>query len=149
MGMFYCEGKNCSRRDQCAYHESFEWKYPRQYLDQSTNGTGWGGIDKKGNNFFEHRYNCGDKADYYYSYKALGWREGQEYKNSEGTICDEICLSCPHKSLCFCVLEAAGMVFQPGDRVRYNCEEIKVSPRQYRKWLVERGWRKELLDELL
>ena len=46
--MFYCEGTNCSRRDQCAYHERFEWKYPRQYLDLSTDGTAWGGFDNDG-----------------------------------------------------------------------------------------------------
>ena len=49
--MIYCEGKNCSRRDQCAYHELFESKYPRQYLDCSTEGRGHGGIDKMVINF--------------------------------------------------------------------------------------------------
>ena len=81
--MHYCEGKNCSRRDECAFHEVFDWKYPRQYLDDSTNGYGGEGIDKDGNRFSIHKYCCGDKADYYNCYKALGWREGQEYKNSE------------------------------------------------------------------
>lgn len=84
--MIYCEGKNCSRRDQCAYHELFEWKYPRQYLDCSTEGMGHGGIDKNGDNFYYHWYICGDNAEHYRRYKALGWREGQEYRNSEGTI---------------------------------------------------------------
>ena len=80
--MIYCEGKNCSRRDQCAFHEHFEWKYPRQYLDQSTQGMGYEGIDKSGKPFSHHEFFCGDKADFYKHYKALGWREGVEYSKS-------------------------------------------------------------------
>ena len=49
--MIYCEGKYCSRRNQCAYHEAFDWEYPRQYLDESTQGYGSEGIDEKGNYF--------------------------------------------------------------------------------------------------
>ena len=49
INMFYCEGKYCSRRDKCAYHEVFDCKYPRQYLDQSTQGYSSEGIDKNGN----------------------------------------------------------------------------------------------------
>lgn len=128
--MIYCEGKNCSRRDQCAYHELFEWKYPRQYLDWSTEGTGYTGINKDKDYFC-----CGNNADYYKQYKALGWREGQEYRNSAGTICDEICLTCPHRSLCFQILEFAGMIFQPGDRVRFDCEDIKADPEGKKEWL--------------
>lgn len=133
--MIYCEGKYCSRKDQCAYHENFEWKYPRQYLDMSTEGCGWEGIDNDGRRFGHHEYFCGDRANFYKHYKALGWREGQEYRNSEGTICDEVCLTCPHKGLCFRVLEYAGMIFQAGDRVRFDCEQIKNNPEGTQKWL--------------
>ena len=139
--MFYCEGKNCSRRDKCAYHEDFEWQHSRQVRDASTECSHAEGHSP--------HYSCGDNADHYYGYKALGFREGEEYKNSEGTICDEVCLSCSCKSLCFCVLECAGMVFRPGDRVRFNCEEIKANPKHYKEWLLKRGWSKELLEELL
>ena len=136
--MIYCEGRNCSRRDQCAYHEHFEWKYPRQYLDCSTEGMGHGGIDKDGNHFYHHWYSCGDNSDHYQRYKAFGWREGIEYKNSKGTICDEICLTCEHQDLCFSILEFAGMIFQPGDRVRFDCEDIRANPEGKKKWLDER-----------
>ena len=138
--MIYCEGKKCSRRDQCAFHEKFEWEHPRQYLDESTQGMGWGGIDKDGNYFSNHRFCCGDNADRYYQYKALGWREGQEYRNSKGTICDEVCLTCEHQNLCFTILEYAGMIFRPGDRVRFNCEDIKTDPEKHKQFLIDRGW---------
>lgn len=141
--MIYCEGEYCSRKDQCAYHESFEWKYPRQYLDQSTEGYGYEEVDKDGQLFNHHEYCCGDRADFYKCYKALGWRNNQEYKNSEGTICDEVCLTCPHKSLCFRVLESAGMIFQAGDRVRFDCELIKSNPEHYEENL--RRWRENFL----
>lgn len=133
--MIYCEGTNCSRRDQCAFHERFEWKHPRQYLDCSTEGRGSGGIDESGKTFYQHGYYCGDDAEYYRGYKSIGWREGEEYKNSAGTICDEVCLTCPHKSLCFSILEFAGMIFQPGQRIRFDCEQIKVDPEGRKKWL--------------
>ena len=136
--MIYCEGKNCSRRDQCAFHEHFEWKYPRQDLDQSTQGMGYEGIDKSGKPFSHHEFFCGDKADFYKHYKALGWREGVEYRNSKGTICDEVCLTCEHQDLCFSILEFAGMIFQPGDRVRFDCEAIRADPEGKKKWLDER-----------
>ena len=126
--MYYCEGKYCSRKDRCAHHESFDWKYPRQYLDMSTEGRGYGGIDENGKLFWHHEYSCGDKAEFYKRYKALGWREGQEYRNSKGTICDEVCLTCPHQSLCFTILEYAGMTFEEGDRIRFDCERIKNDP---------------------
>lgn len=133
--MIYCEGTNCSRRDQCAFHEKFELEYPRQYLDESREGFGHEGIDADGNRFSHHEYICGDNAERYKCYKALGWRKGQEYRNSEGTICDEVCLHCQHKHLCFEVLELAGMVFGPGDRIRFNCESIKADPEGTRDWI--------------
>lgn len=144
--MIYCEGKYCLRKDKCAYHEEFEWKHPRQYLDQSTEGFGYEGFDKDGNRVFRHEYCCGDKADFYKRYKALGWREGQEYENSKGTICDEECVACEHSSLCSSILEFAGMIFQPGDRIRFDCEQIKANPEGKQKWLNEKltEWRKQM-----
>ena len=124
--MIWCEGKNCSRKDFCAYHEHFEYKYPRQILDLSREGSHW---EDHGKSY--HHYSCGDKAKYYNSYKALGYREDEEYKNSEGTICDDVCLKCEHIDLCFMVLEYAGMVFQPGDRVRFDCEQVKEDPHRF------------------
>jgi hypothetical protein len=73
--MIYCEGRNCSRRDECAYHEDFESKYPRQYLDLSTVGRGYDGIDENGKWFHHHDYCCGDKAEKYHCYKELGYRD--------------------------------------------------------------------------
>ncbi len=148
--MYYCEGKQCARRDKCAYHENFEWKYPRQYLDSSTEGYGYEGIDVNGNKFSHHEYLCGDRADFYKGYKALGWREGQEYRNSKGTICDEICLTCEHSSLCSSILEFAGMIFQPGDRVRFDCESIKADPEGHKRWLDKQlaEWRKRMEEDI-
>lgn len=54
-----------------------------------------------------------------------------EYRNSKGTICNEICLTCEHQELCFRVLEYAGMIIQPGDKVRFDCEQIKANPKHY------------------
>lgn len=138
--MIYCEGKYCSRKDQCAYHEQFECNYPRQYIDQSTQGCAWGGFasDGSGNYEFHHEYYCGDNANWHKHYKALSWREGENYKNSKGTICDEVCLNCEHQQPCFQVLEYAGMVFQPGDRVRFDCEKIKENPKYYEEMLGRR-----------
>lgn len=129
--MIYCEGEYCSRKDRCAYHENFEWKYPRQYIDESTEGYGYGGFDKEGKHFCHHEYCCGDFAEWYKRYKALGWREDTEYINSKGTICDEVCLTCEYQELCFTLLEYAGMIIQPGDRIRFDCEKIKENPKHY------------------
>ena len=145
--MFYCEGKYCSRKDQCAYHERFEWKYPRQYLDLSTEGSGYEEIDKDGNRTSCHEYSCGDRSmNFYPRYRALGWREGQKYRNSEGTICDEECVNCEHQSLCSGILEFAGMIFQPGERIRFDCEIIKANPKGRQKWLDDKlaEWRKQM-----
>lgn len=135
--MIYCEGTNCSRRDQCAYHESFEWEHPRQVRDCSAEGTSYGPFyDEHNKAYMKTHWDCGDNADNHYShYKALGWREGQNYRNSAGTICDEVCLTCPHQALCFSILEFAGMVFRPGDRVRFDCEDIKKDPNGRQEWL--------------
>jgi hypothetical protein len=132
--MIYCEGEYCSIKDQCAYHELFECKHLRQYIDESTQGCAYGGFDREGKHHsFHHEYYCGDRAEWYKHYKALGWREDKEYVNSKGTICDEVCLTCEHQELCFKVLEYAGMTIQPGDRVRFDCEKIKENPEHYKK----------------
>ena len=145
--MFYCEGKYCSRRVKCAYHENFDWKYPRQYLDLSTEGSGYEGIDKDGNRISCHEYSCGDRStNFYHCYRALGWREGQEYRNSKGTICDEECVNCKHKDICIRILEFAGMIFQPGERIRFDCEMVKADPEGHQRWLDVRiaEWRKRM-----
>lgn len=144
--MVYCEGKQCARRDKCAYHEDFEWKYPRQYLDMSTEGSGYEGIDKDGNRVSCHAYFCGDRStNFYPRYRAIGWRDGQEYRNSKGTICDEECVACEHSGLCAGVLEFTGMIFQPGERIRFDCESIKANPEGKQKWLDDKlaEWRKQ------
>lgn len=137
--MVYCAGTNCSRRNQCAFHEHFEWKHLRQYLDWSTNGSAYGGFDNKGEwHPVQSRMSCGDQAEQYYHYKALGWREGEEYRNSIGGICDDVCVTCPHRSICYSILECAGMIFAPGDRVRFDCERIKADPEGKKEWLDRR-----------
>lgn len=75
--MIYCEGKNCSRRDQCAYHELFEWEHPRQVRDCSTEGTSYGPFyDENNKAYMKTNWDCGDNSNRHYPhYKALGWRE--------------------------------------------------------------------------
>ena len=129
--MFYCEGTNCSRRDQCAYHEYFVGDLSsclidiRQFLDWSVTGTGFIQTDENGKPSFCIEYHCGDNAGHYKRYKAIGWREGQEYRNSLGLKYDEICVSCPHRSTCFRKLESAGLITYSGERIMWNCEDIK------------------------
>lgn len=121
--MIYCDGKNCARKDTCAYHEKFEWKYPRQLLDLSREGSHAEG--------YPTFYSCGDKSKYYSSYRALGYREDEEYKNSLGFQYDEVCVGCEHKSLCFLLLELAGDVTHSGKRVMPTCKYIKENPEEY------------------
>ena len=56
-----------------------------------------------------------------------------EYRNSKGLLFNEECLTCEHQQLCFWVLEYAGMVIKPGDKIRFDCEQIKENPEHYRK----------------
>lgn len=65
-------------------------------------------------------------------------KEKWKYRNSQGTYCNEVCLTCVHKELCFTVLEFCGMVFLPGERIRFDCEEIIADPERYREWV--RNW---------
>ena len=140
--MIYCEGKNCSRRDKCAYHEVFDWEYPRQYIDMSTNGCGHEGTDKNGNKFSHHEFYCGDNATHYTRYKALGFREGQLYKNSLGFCYDEECVNCKYRSLCFLLLEDAGLITHTAKRImNHLCEDIKKDPSYFLNKL-EQKWGK-------
>ena len=125
--MIYCEGKNCARKDTCAYHEKFEWKYPRQLLDLSREGSHW----EEENGVAHHCYSCGDKSKYYSNYRALGYREDEEYKNSLGFQYDEVCVGCEHISLCFLLLELAGDITHSGKRIMPNCKYIKENPEDY------------------
>lgn len=138
--MIYCEGKYCSRRNQCAYHEVFDCKHPRQYLDQSTQGHGSVGIDENGKHFSHHEFSCGDRARCYSRYKALGWRENTEYRNSMNLKYAEECVGCEHRSLCFYLLERAGMITCEGSRIMNSlCEDVMLHPNIYKeeieKWL--------------
>ena len=141
--MIYCEGKNCSIQDKCAYHEDFDWKYPRQYLDWSTHGSGCEGMDDNGNRFSHHEFYCGDNASYYKCYKALGYREGEKYKNSLGFCYDQECVDCKFRSLCFTLLEDAGLITRNGERVmNHICKDIKKDPQFYINKLEQKWGRK-------
>lgn len=124
----HCPGINCSKRDTCTNHFG-----SGQVIDWSRYGWHAAGFDKDGNYKSEGETYCGDNGTYGY----------KKYKNSEGTICAEECLHCPHKHLCFQILELAGMIFQPGDRVRFDCEEIKADPEGKQKWVENKTaeWR--------
>ena len=59
------------------------------------------------------------------------------------SCCNEECLNCRNKNLCLLLLEYTGMVFKDGDKIRFDCEEIKHNPEYYKmmidKWLNSRG----------
>ena len=138
ISMIYCEGKYCSRRNQCAYHEIFDWEYPRQYLDESTQGCGSEGIDENGNCFSHHEVFCGDRSKHYNLYKAIGWREGNEYRNSIGLKYAEECVKCEHRQLCFYLLEYAGMITYEGRRImNHMCEDIVAHSDEYKNKVEE------------
>ena len=133
--MIYCEGKNCLRKDKCAYHEEFKYEYPRQLLDLSRETSHAEG--------YPTFYSCGDKSKYYSTYRALGYRENEEYKNSLGFQYDEVCVNCEYRGICFCLLEFAGDITHSGKRIRLDCERIKANIEEdadyYKKWFKERG----------
>ena len=140
--MIYCEGKHCSRRDKCAYHETFISEEPRQYLDLSVNGYGHEGVDEKGNRFSHHEFYCGDNATHYKRHKALGFRE-EEYKNSLELRYDEECVSCKYRSLCFTLLEDAGLITHNAERImNHICEDVKKDPQYFIDKLEQRWGRK-------
>ena len=119
----HCPGTNCSKRNTCANHFA-----SGQVIDWSQYGWASCGCDKEGNYKRESETYCGDNGTYGY----------QKYKNSDGTVCAEECLHCPHVNLCFQILEYAGMVCRPGYPVRPDCEEIKADPEGKQKWLEEK-----------
>ena len=63
--MYYCEGKYCSRRNECAHNKPDTSGRLQQWLDMSTEGSGYSGIDENGKHFCRHEYWCGDRADGY------------------------------------------------------------------------------------
>ena len=141
--MIYCDGKNCSRRDKCAYHEIFISEKPRQHLDLSVNGYGHDGVDEKGNRFSHHAFYCGDNATYYKRHKALGYREGEEYKNSIERCYDEECVNCKYRSLCFTLLENAGLITHTAERLmNHICEKVKKDPQYFIDKLEQKWGRK-------
>ena len=103
------------------------------------------GKDDHGNSYVNTIWNCGDNSWHYGCYKALGWREGQEYKNLIGLKYDDVCVNCEHRSLCFMLLEDAGLITRPAERIVLYCEEIKANPEKYREKLKRNGWSEELL----
>lgn len=123
--MTYCEGKHCSIRSQCAHHGLYPEGASGQVIDYSTEGSHAEGP----NGTVLGGYMCGDRN---YTYK--------NYKNSSGTICIEECLTCKYRSLCSIVLEYAGMVFNPGDHIRFDCLKIKENPTSYIDRLRRNGW---------
>ena len=38
------------------------------------------------------------------------------------------------------------MIFQPGERIRFDCEQIKENPEYKQKWLADKlaEWRKQM-----
>lgn len=141
--MIYCEGKNCKRQDKCAYHEIFISEELRQHLDLSVNGYGHEGVDEKGNRFSHNAFYCGDRATHYKRHKALGYREGEEYKNSLELCYDEECVSCKYRSLCFYLLEDAGLITHAAERImNHICEDIKKDPQYFINKLEQRWGRK-------
>jgi hypothetical protein len=74
--MFYCEGKYCSRRAECAHNKLDTSGKLQQWLDMSTEGRGWGGIDDNGKPFCNHEYECGDLAPRYNRFEPITLQEG-------------------------------------------------------------------------
>ena len=141
--MIYCEGKKCKRQDKCAYHEIFISEEPRQYLDLSVNGYGHEGVDEKGNRFSHHGFYCGDSATHYIRHKASGFREGEEYKNSLGFCYDEECVNCKYRSLCFTLLDDAGLITYTAERImNHICEDVKKDPQYFINKLEQKWGRK-------
>ena len=71
--MIYCEGKNCSIRDNCLMHQCFANEELRQAVDYSTTGSGSVGIDVNGHYYSNHEYDCGDNAKYYTYYQSVDY----------------------------------------------------------------------------
>lgn len=69
--MYYCAGEFCSKRNECAHHKPDTTGKLQQWLDVSTEGSGYGGIDANGKYFCHHEYCCGDRAPRYKSFEPI------------------------------------------------------------------------------
>lgn len=63
--MYYCEGKYCSRRNECAHHKPDTTGSLQQWLDMSTQGSGQAGTDINGKPYCIVEAWCGDDAKQY------------------------------------------------------------------------------------
>ena len=74
--MYYCEGKYCSRRNECAHNKPDTSGRLQQWLDMSTQGSGQYWNDDSGKPHFHHEYWCGDRADGYKHFVPITLQEG-------------------------------------------------------------------------
>jgi hypothetical protein len=58
--MYYCDGKYCSRKEDCAHHQPDLTGRLQQWLDMSTQGSGRYWTDEDGNPRSEIEHWCGD-----------------------------------------------------------------------------------------
>ena len=63
--MFYCEGKYCSRRSECAHNKPDTSGKLQQWLDMSTQASGQCWKDDNGNVHFQLEHWCGDSSNNY------------------------------------------------------------------------------------
>lgn len=62
----YCEGRNCSKREQCIHSTRIADYNPHvQIVDYSTRGSGYSTIDEHGNSITISKTDCGDESDDY------------------------------------------------------------------------------------
>lgn len=65
--MYYCEGKYCSKKEDCDHHQPDTSGRLQQWLDMSTQGSGQAGTDENGKPFCKIEAWCGDESvDYKY-----------------------------------------------------------------------------------
>lgn len=69
--MYYCPGKYCSKRNECARHQVSEVELWQQYLDMSTQGSAKVGIDDLGRPVGYHEWSCGDRAAGYKHFEPI------------------------------------------------------------------------------
>ena len=58
----YCEGSDCSKRDNCKLHNPSEGTH--EYIDWSTYGSGRFWQDKDGKHHSEIEHSCGDQGQF-------------------------------------------------------------------------------------
>lgn len=63
--MYYCDGKYCSIKEDCAHHQPDLTGKLQQWLDMSTQGSGQFGTDEDGKPFCNVEAWCGDEAPEY------------------------------------------------------------------------------------